>query len=445
MISIVIPAYNEEKTLYQNIIEIINHVDHLDYELILVDDGSKDETWNIITKLKEKYKNIKGIKFSRNFGKEAALLAGVTKASGDAVITMDSDLQHPPKYIKDMILKWQDGYKIIECVKKKRTKESLIYKLCAAIFYKTMQKLTGVDMENGGDYKLMDRKVVNEVIKLKDSGLFFRGMVNFVGFKTYKLKINIEERKGDTTKFNFKSLTNLALNGVTSFSNVPLTISIKLGVLSMILGIILYDYNPETQIIPSEIEEYVLPQGMQEELDSTIKEAEKQSISSEFEDKDGELMVGTLSREDQNNYFVDLGRCSGILPKDQIIPGEKLVMGSSVKVYVSKLEIGPKGPFIMLSRSHYGFVKRLLEIEIPELADGTIMLYSVARDAGSRTKIAVYTEYTNVDPLGAVIGEKGRRIRFTRHGNPMPGVFAAPPRRGLASPFGSGAPRSESK
>lgn len=141
-----------------------------------------------------------------------------------------------------------------------------------------------------------------------------------------------------------------------------------------------------------------------------IKEAEKQSISEEFQDKDGELMVGTLSREDQNNYFVDLGRCSGILPKDQIIPGEKLVMGSSVKVYVSKLEIGPKGPFIMLSRSHYGFVKRLLEIEIPELADGTIMLYSVARDAGSRTKIAVYTEYTNVDPIGAVIGEKGRRI-----------------------------------
>ena len=123
-----------------------------------------------------------------------------------------------------------------------------------------------------------------------------------------------------------------------------------------------------------------------------VKEAEKQSISGEFQDKDGELMVGTLSREDQKNYFVDLGRASGILPKDQIIPGEKLVMGSSVKAYVSKLELGPKGPFIMLSRSHYGFVKRLLEIEVPELNDGTVMLYSVARDAGSRTKIAVYTE-----------------------------------------------------
>ena len=141
-----------------------------------------------------------------------------------------------------------------------------------------------------------------------------------------------------------------------------------------------------------------------------IKEAEKESISEEFKDKDGELMIGVLQREDQHNYFVDLGRSSGILPKDQIIPGEKLVMGSSVKVYVSKLEIGPKGPFIMLSRSHYGFVKRLLEIEIPELSDGTVMLYSVAREAGSRSKIAVYTEYTNVDPIGAVIGEKGRRI-----------------------------------
>ena len=141
-----------------------------------------------------------------------------------------------------------------------------------------------------------------------------------------------------------------------------------------------------------------------------IKEAEKQSISEEFKDKEGELMVGTLSREDQNNYFVDLGRSSGILPKDQIIPGEKLEMGASVKVYVSKLEIGPKGPFIMLSRSHYGFLKRLLEIEIPELSDGTVMLYSVAREAGSRSKIAVYTEYTNVDPIGSVIGEKGRRI-----------------------------------
>ena len=141
-----------------------------------------------------------------------------------------------------------------------------------------------------------------------------------------------------------------------------------------------------------------------------IKEAEKNSISEEFKDKDGELLVGTLEREDHDNYFVDLGRSTGILPKDQIIPGEKLEMGSSVKVYVTKLEVGNKGVFILLSRSHYGFLKRLLENEIPELSDGTIMLYSVARDPGNRSKIAVYTDYANVDPIGAIIGEKGSRI-----------------------------------
>jgi len=141
-----------------------------------------------------------------------------------------------------------------------------------------------------------------------------------------------------------------------------------------------------------------------------VKEAEKNLINEEFADKQDELLIGTLSREDSKNYYVDLGRAHGVLPKDEIIPGEKLVMGASVKVYVSKLEIGTKGLFILLSRSHYGFVKRLLENEIPELSDGTVVLYSVARDAGNRSKIAVYSEYDKVDPVGAIIGEKGNRI-----------------------------------
>ena len=141
-----------------------------------------------------------------------------------------------------------------------------------------------------------------------------------------------------------------------------------------------------------------------------IKEAEKESINEEFKDCKDELLVGILEREDQHNYYVNLGRSHGILPKDEIIPGEKLEMSSSVKVYVSKLEIGPKGPFILLSRTHYGYLKRLLELEIPELSDGTVMLYSVAREAGSRSKIAVYTESKNIEPLGAIIGEKGSRI-----------------------------------
>lgn len=141
-----------------------------------------------------------------------------------------------------------------------------------------------------------------------------------------------------------------------------------------------------------------------------IKEAEKNSLMEEFEDKQDELMMGILSREDEHNYFVDLGRTHGILPKNETIPGEKLEMGSQVRVYISKVDFGPKGPFILLSRTHYGFLKRLLENEIPELEDGTIMLYSVAREAGIRSKISVYTTNPNVDPIGAIIGEKGNRI-----------------------------------
>ena len=141
-----------------------------------------------------------------------------------------------------------------------------------------------------------------------------------------------------------------------------------------------------------------------------IKEAEKNLINEEFKDKQDGLLVGILSREDSRNYYVDLGKTSGVLPKDEIIPGEKLEMGSSIKAYVSKLEIGPKGLFILLSRRHYGFVKRLLEAEIPELIDGTVILHSVARDAGSRSKIAVSSNNPNVDAIGAVIGERGSRI-----------------------------------
>jgi len=141
-----------------------------------------------------------------------------------------------------------------------------------------------------------------------------------------------------------------------------------------------------------------------------VKEAEKNLINEEFQNKQDELLVGILSREDSKNYYVDLGKAHGVLPKDELIHGEKLEMGSSIKVYVSKIEFGTKGLFILLSRSHYGFVKRLLENEIPELSDGTVVLYSVARDPGSRSKIAVYSDYDKVDPIGAIIGEKGSRI-----------------------------------
>ena len=141
-----------------------------------------------------------------------------------------------------------------------------------------------------------------------------------------------------------------------------------------------------------------------------IREAERNSIMAEFGDKQDELLIGTVALEDTDNYYIDLGRCNGILPKKDIIPGEKIEMGSQLKVYVSKVDNNGRNLLVLLSRTHYGFVKRLFEHEIPELRDGTILMYAVARDAGNRSKVAVYSENSNVDPIGACIGEKGSRI-----------------------------------
>ena len=190
-------------------------------------------------------------------------------------------------------------------------------------------------------------------------------------------------------------------------------------------------YNPETEIKLSEakkldktlevgdtIDTEVTPKDFGRVAAATakqvvvqkIREAERNSIMEEFGDKQDELLIGTVALEDTDNYFIDLGRTNGILPKKDIIPGEKIEMGSQIKVYVSKVDNNGKNLLILLSRAHYGFVKRLFELEIPELADGTVMLYSVARDAGNRSKVAVYSENSSVDPIGSCIGEKGSRI-----------------------------------
>ena len=141
-----------------------------------------------------------------------------------------------------------------------------------------------------------------------------------------------------------------------------------------------------------------------------IREAEKNSVIEEFSDKQDELMIGMVAMEDQNNYYIDLGRTRGILPKRDTIPGEQIIMGSNIKVYVSKVESGPKGPIIKLSRNNYGFVKRLFEHEIPEVANGTIVIAGVAREPGIRTKIALYSINDRIDAIGSCIGERGSRI-----------------------------------
>ena len=141
-----------------------------------------------------------------------------------------------------------------------------------------------------------------------------------------------------------------------------------------------------------------------------IREAEKEAVVAEFGNKQDEMLVGLLAMADQRNYYIDLGRARGILPKSEMIPGEEVKMGSSIKVYVTKVEAGTKGPLILLSRRHFGFVKRLFESEIPELADGSIILYGVAREAGVRSKVAVYSTNDKIDPIGACIGARGSRI-----------------------------------
>src|SRR5574344_1248599 len=141
-----------------------------------------------------------------------------------------------------------------------------------------------------------------------------------------------------------------------------------------------------------------------------IREAEKNVIISEYNDKQDEMVVGQVAMEDQRNYYIDLGKTQGILPKTECIPNETTKMGSSLKVYITKVDRNSKGPMILLSRIHYGFVKRLFELEIPEINEGIILVYSVARDAGNRTKIAVYSENSKVDPVGSCIGERGSKI-----------------------------------
>lgn len=141
-----------------------------------------------------------------------------------------------------------------------------------------------------------------------------------------------------------------------------------------------------------------------------IREAERNNIASMFEDKEGELISGTVEMEDEKNYFIDFGKTQGLLPKSEIIPGEKIKMGSNIKAYISKVDINNKGALILLTRKYYGFITRLFELEIPEVSEGEVMIYSVARDAGNRCKVAVYSENPNIDAVGTCVGEKGTRI-----------------------------------
>ena len=166
----------------------------------------------------------------------------------------------------------------------------------------------------------------------------------------------------------------------------------------------------DTEIEPKEEFSRVATSTAKQVVVQKIREAERNSILNEFDGKDGEMLLGTVALEDSDNYYIDLGRSNGVLPKKEIIPGEKIEMGSSIKVYVTKIDNSGRNLLIKLSRTHYGFVKRLFELEIPEFTDGTVLMHAVVREAGVRSKVAVYSENERIDPIGACIGEKGSRI-----------------------------------
>jgi transcription termination/antitermination protein NusA len=258
-----------------------------------------------------------------------------------------------------------------------------------------------------------------------DAKAFIKALDNITGEKNISKELVLEAMElalSSAYKKNFNSLTNVRVdinpnNGdikVYSYRTVvdkvedkETEISLKdakaLDINKQLEDLVLEEVTPKDfgRVAAATAKQVVMQK---------IREAERNSIMDEFQDKEGELVVGLVSREDQNNYYVDLGRAHGILSKSEIIPGENIVMGSSIKVYINKIEQNPKGLVILLTRTHYGFLKRLLEHEIPELSEGIVLLYSVAREAGQRSKIAVYSENDRIDAVGSCIGNKGDRI-----------------------------------
>jgi glycosyltransferase involved in cell wall biosynthesis len=224
LLSIVIPLYREGASLANTLRETAQAIDALDfrYEVILVDDGSPDNTWQVVVAQCQLDSHLKGIRLSRNFGKEAALAAGLEHACGNAIIVMDGDLQHPPALIPSMLKQWQDGADVVEAVKQSRGRESLYSKARAGVFYQVFSRLTGYDLRGASDFKLMDRRVLEAWRKMGERNLFFRGMNAWLGFKRVQIPFNVLDRASGESGWSLLQLTRLAITAVTSFSSVPL-------------------------------------------------------------------------------------------------------------------------------------------------------------------------------------------------------------------------------
>ena len=240
-LSVVLPSYNEEQMIEKTakVVGSLLSREEIPYELVFVNDGSKDHTWDKILKIKEEDPCIKGICFSRNFGKESAVFAGIEQSDGDCIAVMDCDLQHPPEVLVKMYQLWEDGFQVIEGVKASRGKENLIHKMFAKTFYKIISDATGIDMSRASDFKLLDRQAADEFLKLPERNVFFRALSSWVGFKTAYVEFDVQEREAGASKWSFKSLVRYAVNNITSFSAAPMQIVTFCGIVFFIFAVIL--------------------------------------------------------------------------------------------------------------------------------------------------------------------------------------------------------------
>ena len=223
-LSVVLPAYNEEQMLAKTCRTLKKILDlaEINYELVIVDDGSTDQTWKIIEETAEKDRNVTGVHFSRNFGKEAAIVAGLAQASGNAVAVMDCDLQHPPEVLVKMYRLWEQGYEVVEGIKKSRGTETVFHGKSAGFFYRIMSRATGFNMENASDFKLLDRKAVESVLSMPERSMFFRATSSWVGFKSTSVLFEVQEREAGESKWSTGSLIRYAFRNIVAFTTLPL-------------------------------------------------------------------------------------------------------------------------------------------------------------------------------------------------------------------------------
>lgn len=245
-ISIVIPMYYEEKVVkecYKRLTNVLNSLENYEYEIIFINDGSKDKTLELLKEIAQKDKNVKIISFSRNFGHQAAVTAGLKETTGDAIVIIDADLQDPPELIPEMLKLWEEGNQVIYGKRKSRKGESTFKLLTAKMFYKTLNALSDVDIpKDTGDFRLVDREVVDVINSLPEHNKFLRGLFSWVGFKQVPYEYERQERFAGNTKYPLKKMLKLASDGIISFSTKPLKLVGTLGIISIMVSFIVLIY-----------------------------------------------------------------------------------------------------------------------------------------------------------------------------------------------------------